>query len=168
MKFFKIGALLLAGALVCSCSSKKSDANEENESENVETGYTPSEETNTQEVEAALLEDNNTSTTEEAAVAEESTTTTTATAEEPAKAESSANTKEFDEFLASYENYVNKYLDLAKKVKAGDVAAMSKLPELMDDAKEYAEKLDKVKNELTAAQLKKFNDLQQKLMKAMQ
>lgn len=79
---------------------------------------------------------------------------------------SSSQDAEFDEFLASYEKYIDKYIALMKKAKNGDYSAMADAASMMSDAQEYAEKLQKVSGNLTPAQLAKFQKLQQKLINA--
>lgn len=79
---------------------------------------------------------------------------------------SSTSDEDFDEFLEAYENYIDKYIALLKKAQDGDYSAMADAASLMSDAQEYGEKLQKMKGNLTAAQLAKFQKLQQKLLNA--
>ena len=81
---------------------------------------------------------------------------------------SSISNTDFDEFLTAYENYINKYIAIMKKVKDGDYSAMTEAATLMQDAQEYGEKLQKISGDLTPAQMVKFQELQQKLIRAAQ
>lgn len=76
--------------------------------------------------------------------------------------------KEFDEFLASYEKFIDKYVALMKKANDGDFDAISEALNLQEDAEEYEKKLEKIKGNLTMDQVVKFQKLQQKLLKAME
>lgn len=80
--------------------------------------------------------------------------------------QSSSSDSDFDEFLAAYEDYIDKYIALMKKAKDGDVSAMADAGSLMASAQEYGEKLQKMSGDLTPAQIAKFQKLQQKLLKA--
>lgn len=73
---------------------------------------------------------------------------------------------DFNEFLASYEKYIDNYIALMKKAKDGDYSAMSDAASMMSDAQEYGEKLQKISGNLTPAQISKFQKLQQKLLSA--
>lgn len=81
---------------------------------------------------------------------------------------SSTSDEDFDEFLAAYEKYIDKYIALMKKAKDGDYSAMADAASLMSDAQEYGEKLQKISGSLTPTQLAKFQKLQQKLISAAQ
>ena len=81
---------------------------------------------------------------------------------------SSTSDEDFDEFLAAYEKYIDKYIALVKKAKDGDTSAMTDAASMMSEAQEYGEKLEKISGDLTPAQLAKFQKLQQKLLKAAQ
>lgn len=78
----------------------------------------------------------------------------------------SSSSDDFDEFYASYEKFVNKYIAVMKKAKNGDASAMLEAASLLEDANEAADKIDNIKGDLTPAQLSKFTKLQQKLASA--
>lgn len=81
---------------------------------------------------------------------------------------SSNNDAEFDEWLKSYEKYVDRYISFMKKAKNGDMSAMSEYGKLLEEANDYMEKLEKVKGNLTPSQLNKYNQINIKKIEALQ
>lgn len=75
----------------------------------------------------------------------------------------SGGTSDVDAVLDSYEEYVDSYIKLLKKAKAGDLSAMSEYGEMLQHATELQEKLDKSKGDFSAAQLKRFNKIISKM-----
>lgn len=75
---------------------------------------------------------------------------------------------DFDEWLTSYEEFYNEYLDLLKKASNGDMEALSEYPEMLKKAQELGEKMQKAQGATTPEQWKKYLELQTKLLKAAQ
>ena len=83
--------------------------------------------------------------------------------------QTSSSSEDWDALLNSYEEYVDKYIAFLKKAKAGDMSALAEYPALMQKAQEYADKLEKAKgDELTPAQMTRFNKIQMKMLEAAQ
>lgn len=83
-------------------------------------------------------------------------------------ARSSSGSTDFDAWLTEYENYVNKYISLLKKAKAGDMEAMSEYASMMESAQELSSKIGNVSSDLTASQVARYQRINNKLMKAAQ
>ena len=73
-----------------------------------------------------------------------------------------------DDMIASYDKYVDKYIATMKKVKEGDADAMLEYGKLLKQAQDLQKKIEKVKDEMTQAQLAKFTKVMNKLAKAAQ
>lgn len=81
---------------------------------------------------------------------------------------SSNNDVEFDEWLKSYEKYVDRYISFLKKAKNGDTSAMSEYTKMLEEANNYFAKLEKVKGNLTPSQLNRLNQINIKKLEALQ
>lgn len=81
---------------------------------------------------------------------------------------SSTDNTDFDEWLESYEKYIDRYISFMKKAKNGDASAMSEYGKFLEEANDYMRKLEKVKGNLTPSQLNKLNQLNIKKMEALQ
>jgi hypothetical protein len=81
----------------------------------------------------------------------------------PASSKSSAN---WDKVLDSYEKYMDNYLALLKKANAGDMAAYSDMPKLLEQCNELNEQLDDASDEMTAAQMARFQKIATKMASA--
>lgn len=79
-----------------------------------------------------------------------------------------SGSEDWDSILDSYEEYVDKYISLAKKAASGDASAMSEYAELADDAQELSSKLSKAKSELSSSQLSRYTKITQKMANAAQ
>lgn len=79
-----------------------------------------------------------------------------------------SGSEDMDALLASYEEYVDKYISYLKKAKNGDMTALVEYPSLMQKAEEFCEKLEKVKGDMSSSQLERLNKISRKMMKAMQ
>lgn len=75
---------------------------------------------------------------------------------------------EVDNLIAQYEKLVNKYIALAKKVKAGDMSGATEMAKLAQDATKLSEKLDAVKDEMSVEQATRLAKAIQKMAKAAQ
>lgn len=79
--------------------------------------------------------------------------------EEEVETSSASSSSDIDEFLDEYERYVDKAISLYKKAAAGDMSAMAEYSSFYDEAVELSNKLDNVKSDMSAAQLKRFNQI---------
>lgn len=77
----------------------------------------------------------------------------------------STDTKNIDKMLDDYEEYVDQYIVYAKKINNGDMTAMKEYTEIMQKANDYAESMEKVKDdeEVTPAQMKRMLEIQTKM-----
>ena len=74
--------------------------------------------------------------------------------------------KDWDQVLADYEAYTDKYIKLLKKANAGDASAMTEYVEMLGKAQELQESLAGANNVMSMEQLQKFTKIQQKLLSA--
>lgn len=80
----------------------------------------------------------------------------------------SSSSTDYDDLLDSYEKYVDKYIALLKKVKAGDTSAMNEYPEMLEEAQNLSEKIKNATGELTSSQIAKYQRISNKMLKAAQ
>lgn len=71
-----------------------------------------------------------------------------------------------DELLDEYENYVDKYVSLAKKIANGDLTVMGEYTSYMQQAQKLMEKLDAVNGEISSSQLVRYNEINMKMANA--
>ncbi|MBS9765928.1 MAG: hypothetical protein KGV44_00125 [Flavobacteriaceae bacterium] len=74
--------------------------------------------------------------------------------------------KNWDRVLKSYENYIDQYIKLMKKMQNGDMSVMTEYTEMMKKATDLAEKMQNAGSELSTSQMTKFMKLQTKLANA--
>lgn len=92
----------------------------------------------------------------------------TVTPVEPEPSEDvSLSSSDIDAMLDSYDDYTDKYIEFYKKAMNGDAAAMSEYPALMEKAEDFANKLEEAEGDLTAEQLARMMEIQQKMLGAM-
>lgn len=72
----------------------------------------------------------------------------------------------WDDLLDEFEDYVNRYIKLLQKAKAGDMSALSEYAALADKAQKLANKLDKAKGEMSSAQLQRYLKIAAKMASA--
>ncbi len=96
--------------------------------------------------------------------AEESATDIEYTAEDT----SDSNSEDWDEILDSYEEYVDEYIKLMKQVSAGDMDAYSSLATYTEKLAEFGKKLDAASDDITAAQMARYNKISMKMATAAQ
>ena len=89
---------------------------------------------------------------------EESTTTV-------ASSSSDSGASNFDELLAAYESYIDKLIEVNKKIKDGDIDAVAEYGEIMEEAQEYSNKLTAIQGTLTPKQIKQFTEVSMKISK---
>ena len=82
--------------------------------------------------------------------------------------EDASGDENFDEWLNEYEEYYNCYISLLKKASKGDMSAIAEYTKMWQKALAMSNKMEKVKGDLTPAQLARFQKIQAKLMKAAQ
>ena len=70
-----------------------------------------------------------------------------------------------DKLLDEYEKYVDQYIKVYNKAKKGDISAMSDYVKLAEKAQKLADKLEKAEEEMSAAQLKRYMNITEKMMK---
>ncbi|MEG2573943.1 MAG: hypothetical protein RSA44_04690, partial [Bacteroides sp.] len=78
----------------------------------------------------------------------------------------SENVSDWDEVLNEYEEYVDSYVKLLKQAKNGDVSAITESANLMKSAESLGSKLENAKDNMSAAQVKKYMKLQEKMLSA--
>lgn len=66
--------------------------------------------------------------------------------------------------LDSYEEYVDQYIKVMKKISTGDESAISEYTALIEKAEKMDEKLAKLSNGFTTAQLNRFTKIQEKML----
>lgn len=76
--------------------------------------------------------------------------------------------EDWDSILDSYEDYVDKYISLAKKAASGDADAISEYAELAEEAQELSSKLSKARSDLSSSQLSRYTKISQKMAQAAQ
>lgn len=72
-----------------------------------------------------------------------------------------------DEMLRAYRQFYKKLINVAKKVKQNDPMAVLEYTELVSEYSAYVSKLESVKGEMSPAQLKEFNKINEELVKEM-
>lgn len=82
--------------------------------------------------------------------------------------ESDVASGDFDEWLSSYEEFCNDYIDLINKASEGDMDALSEYPGILKNAQELAEKMQKAQDDATPEQWQRFLKIQKKLMDAVE
>lgn len=85
-----------------------------------------------------------------------------------ADVESIDSDNDYDAILDKYEEYCNEYIKLIKKSANGDISALAEYQEFMEKAQELEQKFGDGMNELTPAQLTRFNKIHAKVLKAAQ
>jgi len=73
------------------------------------------------------------------------------------------SSNDIDDMLDSYEDYVDQYIDYMKKVSKGDMNALADAPALMEKAKEYGDKIENSKGDMTAEQIARMSQIMNKM-----
>ncbi|MCR5159031.1 MAG: hypothetical protein K6D37_07920 [Prevotella sp.] len=81
---------------------------------------------------------------------------------------SSSASEDWDELLALYEEYVDKYISYVKKAAKGDLTALAEYPSLMEKAQEFSDKFQRAQGDMSASQWARYNKISMKMMKAAQ
>ncbi len=80
--------------------------------------------------------------------------------------DSTKDSEDWDALLDSYEQYVDKYISYIKKAAKGDVTALSEYPNLMENAQELGEKLQKAEGSMSSSQLSRYTRITNKMTQA--
>lgn len=94
---------------------------------------------------------------------EEKSTSSSQVVKTASSAKSSVN---WDKVLDSYEQYADKYIAVMKKVNAGDASAYSEMAELMQQCNDLGEKLENANDDMSAAQIARFQKIMNKFASA--
>lgn len=78
----------------------------------------------------------------------------------------SNSSKKWDAVLDSYEQYIDKYIKVLKKVNAGDMNAYSEMADLMEKCEELSEQIDDAEDEMSVAQMARFQKIAAKMATA--
>ena len=81
---------------------------------------------------------------------------------------SSTSSKDWDSMLDSYEEYVDKYIVLAKKAAKGDMTAMAEYAGLMQKAQELSDKMDGAQGDMSASKWARYVKITTKMTTAAQ
>ena len=73
----------------------------------------------------------------------------------------------WDKLLDEYEKYVDQYIKTYKKAMKGDMSALNEYVKLAEKAQKIADKLDKAEDEMSAAQLKRYAKITEKMLNAL-
>lgn len=79
---------------------------------------------------------------------------------------SSSGTEDWDALLNSYEQYVDKYISLAKKAAKGDMSALTEYGSLMEKAQEFSNKMQNAQGQMSASQWSRYMKITQKMAQA--
>jgi hypothetical protein len=74
----------------------------------------------------------------------------------------------WDKTLDSYDEYVNQYVKLIKKINQGDTSIMTEYAEMMEKANDFSNKLNNAGNDLSTSQMTRFMKIQTKLASAIE
>lgn len=74
---------------------------------------------------------------------------------------------DWDSILDSYEKYVNNYIAVMEKIKAGDMSAMQESASLLESANSLSKKLENAKEDLTPEQMTRYVKIISKMTAAM-
>ncbi len=73
----------------------------------------------------------------------------------------------WDKLLDEYEKYVDQYINTYKKAMKGDMTAMGEYVKLAEKAQKLAEQLEDAEDDMSAAQLKRYAKITEKMTKAL-
>lgn len=77
------------------------------------------------------------------------------------------SSSDWDALLDEYEIYVNKLVDIYKKVQSGDMNAMTEYASLLESAENLNRKLENAKNDMNPAQVARLNKIVSKMSQSM-
>ena len=76
------------------------------------------------------------------------------------------NSTDWDKVLDSYENYVDQYIAVLKKVNAGDMSVYDDMESLMEKYEDLSNQLENAEDDLTPAQAARYTKITHKLATA--
>lgn len=79
---------------------------------------------------------------------------------------SDSGSKDWDALLDSYEDYVDKYVALAKKAAKGDMDALSEYPSLLEKAQKLSDELSEAEGSMSSSQLSRYMKITTKMSEA--
>lgn len=79
---------------------------------------------------------------------------------------SSSSSENWDSLLDSYDEYVEKYIDLMKKATSGDMDALKEYPALLQKAQEFYGQMQNAQDQMSVSQWKRFNEITNKKIEA--
>lgn len=82
--------------------------------------------------------------------------------------EVSSDGEDWDSLLDSYEESVDSYISMLKKVSAGDISAMSESASFLQKSQELTKKLSGATSGMSVSQVNRFNEINQKMLQAAQ
>lgn len=80
---------------------------------------------------------------------------------------SSVDNENWDNFLKSYDEFADKYIALLKKVQKGDVSALANYIDYAEEAQAFVDKMNSASGVMSAAQITRFNRIQQKILRVL-
>jgi len=86
--------------------------------------------------------------------------------EEEEKSTTSKSSTDWDKVLDSYERYMDEYIKVLKKVNAGDMNAYSDMANLMQKCEELSEQIDAAGDDMSVAQMARFQKIAAKMATA--
>lgn len=149
MKLIKYSAIAFMAVCLASCGGKKESA----EAEEIEDEVLSTETTDVDEEIDEVLEETNVDEVE-------------SSDEDDSYASSSSDSEDWDSLLDSYEEYVDKYIAVMKKVAKGDMSAMSEYPALMEKAEEFSDKIEDAQEKMPASQWERYMKITTKMATA--
>lgn len=82
------------------------------------------------------------------------------------KSSSSASSKNWNDMLNSYEKFVDKYIACLKKATNGDMSAYAEVATLMQEAQDFGDKIEKARDDMSAADWGRYMKITSKLSTA--
>ena len=141
--FLILGMATFVSAAIVSCGSK-SNSNDESD--------------------VFIIENEETSTSTDNYADEQSAVSNSSTdSDEEMDLKSEKSSENWDRVLDDYESYVDSYLKTYKKAMNGDASAMNEYVDLLEKAESFSRKLEKADNDLTPAQMKRYEKITMKM-----
>ena len=81
---------------------------------------------------------------------------------------SDSGSEDWDALLDSYEEYVDSYVSLLQKASAGDMSAMTESASFLQKSQELTKKLSSATSGMSLSQVKRYNQINQKMLQAAQ
>lgn len=103
---------------------------------------------------------------DEATKAIDEASSTTEEKEEASSSSSESASTSFGEYLKEYEEFVDKTIELSKKAKDGDASAIAEYTDLLQKAQSTGNKIEGLKNDISASDWVRYARIQAKLIKA--